>query len=152
MLLPACSPTYCHGLQYLKESKWVGNEIKNRVCSLVDEGRRAHDTLEKLIRCWAKSGHWEAMIGENRRLCIISRWIFPHGRSKFPSIGWQSDHNFNPPAISRCTRKCTGNLADSSCELPDISRKKSSSIGRYPGSGNQYPPSHEQGIMHLWRS
>jgi hypothetical protein len=34
--------------------------------------------------------------------------------------------------------KCPGNVDDSSCELPDFSRKKYSNIGRYP-------PGHEHG-------
>ena len=87
-----------------------------------------------------------AMVGENRRL-VISWWISRHGRSKFPTIGWQSDPKFNPPAISRCTRKCPGNVVDSSCELLDFNRKKYTNIGRYPGNGNQYPPGHEHGYL-----
>jgi hypothetical protein len=58
-----------------------------------------------------------------------------------------ADCNFNPPAISRWTRKCPGNVADSSCELPDFSWKKYSNIGRCPGNGNRYPPGHEHGYQ-----
>ena len=75
---------------------------------------------------------------------IISRWISPHGRSKYPTIGWQSACNFNPPAISRWTRKCPRIVAYSSCELLDFSRKKYSNIGQQ-GNGNRYPPGHEHG-------
>ena len=49
--------------------------------------------------------------------------------------GWQSDCNFNPPAISRWTRKCPGNVADSSCELLDFSRKKYSNFKYWPIPG-----------------
>ena len=52
--------------------------------------------------------------GKTDGLFIIIQWISPHGRSKFPTIGWQSDCNFNPPAISRWTRKYPGSVADSS--------------------------------------
>ena len=72
---------------------------------------------------------------------------FPHGQAKFPDIGWQSDCNFNPPAISQWTRKCLKNVADSSCELMDFSRREYSNIGRHPGNGNQYPPGHEHGYL-----
>ena len=56
-----------------------------------------------------------------------------------------SDCDFNLAAISRWTRKCLGSVADSSCELPDFSRKKYSNTSRYPGNGNRYPPGHEHG-------
>ena len=92
------------------------------------------------------------MVGENRRLVHISRWISHHGQSKFPTIGWQSDFNFNPPAISRWTRKCPGNVANSSCELLDFSRKKYPNNGQYPGNGKQYPPGHEHGNLSAGRS
>ena len=82
---------------------------------------------------------------------IISRWISLHDRSKFPTIGWQSDCNLNPPAISRWTKKCPGNVADSSCELLDFSRKKYSHTSRYAGNGNRYPPCHEHGYLSAGR-
>jgi hypothetical protein len=81
------------------------------------------------------------MVGESRRLVHyqpmdFSSWlvqIFNH----------RMDCNFNPPAISRWTKKCPGNVADSFCELPDFIRKKYSNIGRYPRHDNRYPPGHE---------
>jgi hypothetical protein len=85
------------------------------------------------------------MVGENRRLVHYHAMDFPSRPVQIPTIGWQSDCNFNPPAISRWSRKCLGNAVDSSCELPDFNRKKYSNIGRYPGKGNRYPPGHEHG-------
>jgi hypothetical protein len=86
------------------------------------------------------------MVGETDYF-IISRWISPHGRSKFSTIGWQSNCNFNPPAISQWTRKCPRNVVDSSCELPDFSRKKYSNTSQYLGNGNRYPSGHEHGYQ-----
>ena len=63
------------------------------------------------------------------------------------SIAWQSDCNFNPLAISQWTRKCPGNVAGSSCELPDFNWKKYSNTSRYLGNGNRYPPGHEHGYQ-----
>jgi hypothetical protein len=43
--------------------------------------------------------------------------------------------------------KSPGNVADSSCELLEFSRKKYSNTGQYPGNGNRYPPGHEHGYQ-----
>ena len=51
------------------------------------------------------------MVGENRRLVHYQQMISPHGRSKFPTIRWQSDCNFNPPGISRWTIKMSWNYS-----------------------------------------
>ena len=53
----------------------------------------------------------------------------------------------NPIVMSIFQQLADGpkNVVDSSCELPDFSRKKYSNTGRYLGSGNQYPPDHEHG-------
>ena len=61
---------------------------------------------------------------------------FPSKPVQISTIGWQSDCNFNHPAISRWTIKHPENVADSSCELLDLSQKKYSNIGRYPGNFN----------------
>ena len=110
-------------------------------------GMKAHSIA--YLRSESEHIYWilNQWSGKTDSQFIISQWISPHGRSKFPTIGWQSDCNFNPPAISRWTRKCPGNVADSSCELPDFSRKKYSNTGRYPGNGNRYPPGHEHGYQ-----
>ena len=76
------------------------------------EGDFVSDTVETIELQWS---------GKPDGQFIISRWIFPHGRSKFPTIGWQSDCNFNLPGISQWTRKCPRIVADSSCELLDSS-------------------------------
>ena len=87
------------------------------------------------------------MARENQCLMYYQPMDFSHGRSKFSTIGWQSDCNFNPPAISRWTRKCPGNVADSSCELLDFSRKKHSNTRWYPRNDNRYPLGHEHGYL-----
>ena len=87
------------------------------------------------------------MVGENWRLVYYQPMDFPHGQSKIPTIGWQSECNFNPPAISQWTRKCPGSVDVSSCDLLDFSHKRYSNTGRYPGNGNRYPPGHEHGYL-----
>ena len=83
--------------------------------------------------------------GENRR----RRLVHYQPLDGFPLMAGSnlqpSDCDFNPAAISRWTRKCLGSVADSSCELPDFSRKKYSNTGRYPGNDNRYPLGHEHG-------
>ena len=87
-------------------------------------------------------GRWELINGRGKpTTSSLSANGFPlMAGPNFQTIGWQSDCNFNPPAISRWTIKCPENVADSSCELLDSSRKKFLNIG-------WYPPGHEHGYL-----
>jgi hypothetical protein len=87
----------------------------------------------------------QTMVGENRRLVHYQPMDFPSWPVQISNHRMAIRLNFNSPAISWWTKKCHGNVADSSCELPDFNRKKYSNTSRYPGNGNRYPPGHEHG-------